>query len=43
MFVYIMEMLYFCSRKRKNSMIQMNSYFYGFYFYFAENCEAETV
>lgn len=29
-------------RKRNNNdnMIAMNAYFYGFYFYFASNCEA---
>lgn len=29
-------------RKRNNNdnMVAMNAYFYGFYFYFASNCEA---
>ena len=37
------EMLYFCSRKDKKDrmMLNMNAYFYGYYFYFAGNCEAD--
>ena len=36
-------MMYFCSRKDKNeeNMSLLNAYFYGYYFYFAGNCEAE--
>jgi hypothetical protein len=26
--------------KKRVTMIQMNAYFYGYYFYFASNCEA---
>ena len=39
MFAWFTGKLY---RKRNNNdnMIAMNAYFYGFYFYFASNCEA---
>ncbi len=34
--------VYFCRRKRLKIRImsKMNVWFYGYYFYFAENCEA---
>lgn len=39
-----MEMCYFCNRIAKNNrlMTRLNAYFYGFYFYFAATCEAES-
>ena len=42
-FVCFAEMMYFCSRLDKNekNMSLLNAYFYGYYFYFAGNCEAE--
>jgi hypothetical protein len=42
MFVCFVEKLYFCKRKIKKTqtMNLSNQYFYGYYFYFAGNCEA---
>ena len=42
LFVCFVKMMYFCSRKDKNeqNMSLLNAYFYGYYFYFAGNCEA---
>lgn len=41
MFACFMGMLYFCSEKNKIvTMSNSFAYYYGFYFYFAGNCEA---
>ncbi len=41
LFVYVAKIIYFCSRnKNQSEMKLMNSYFYGYYFYFTEHCEA---
>jgi len=42
LFVSFAKMMYFCSRNDKNeqNMSMLNAYFYGYYFYFAGNCEA---
>jgi len=35
-------MFYFCTQKTKTRyrMLNHSAYFYGYYFYFASNCEA---